>query len=63
MIERSEVIFIGGRSGTGKSSAASALHELLCVQQVKHVVIEGDYLELAGTVIVVMCIRVDMSRT
>ena len=47
MIERSEVLFIGGRAGTGKTSVASALHELLSVQRVQHAVIEGDYLDMA----------------
>ena len=47
MTERSEVLFIGGRSGTGKTSVASALHELLSVQCIQHAVIEGDYLDMA----------------
>jgi deoxyadenosine/deoxycytidine kinase len=45
--ERSEVLFIGGRAGTGKTSVASALHELLSVRRVQHAVIEGDYLDMA----------------
>ncbi|THF86564.1 ATPase [Deinococcus sp. KSM4-11] len=44
---RSEVLFIGGRAGSGKTSVASALHELLSGRQVKHAVIEGDYLDMA----------------
>jgi ABC-type ATPase involved in cell division len=45
--ERSEVLFVGGRSGAGKSSAALALHSLLSELHIKHSVIEGDYLDLA----------------
>lgn len=44
---RSEVLFIGGRSGVGKSTAAEALHDLLAEADVRHVVIEGDALDLA----------------
>lgn len=44
---RSEVLFIGGRSGSGKSTAAEALHDLLVAADVRHVVIEGDALDLA----------------
>ncbi|MFJ4296141.1 ATPase [Curtobacterium sp. NPDC089689] len=44
---RSEVLFIGGRSGVGKSTAAEALHDLLVAADVRHVVIEGDALDLA----------------
>lgn len=44
---RSEVLFIGGRSGVGKSTAADALHELLAAADVRHAVIEGDTLDLA----------------
>ena len=47
MTEQSEVLFIGGRAGTGKTSVASALHELLSAQRVQHAVIEGDYLDMA----------------
>lgn len=43
----SEVLFIGGRAGTGKTSVASALQELLSERQVKHAVLEGDALDLA----------------
>lgn len=45
--DRSEVLFIGGRAGTGKTSLASALHELLSAGLVQHAVIEGDALDLA----------------
>lgn len=44
---RSEVLFIGGRSGVGKSTAAGALHDLLVAADVRHAVIEGDILDLA----------------
>ncbi len=47
MTQRSEVLFIGGRSGTGKTSVASALHELLSEYHIQHAVIEGDYLDMA----------------
>ncbi|MGN8049000.1 ATPase [Curtobacterium sp. 22159] len=46
-LPRSEVLFIGGRSGVGKSTAAEALHELLATADVRHAVIEGDVLDLA----------------
>lgn len=45
--ERSEVLFIGGRAGVGKSSVALELHWQLAAQQVKHCVIEGDNLDQA----------------
>jgi uridine kinase len=45
--ERSEVLFIGGRSGVGKTSVALELHWRLAEQQVKHCVIEGDTLDQA----------------
>lgn len=47
MNERSEVLFIGGRSGVGKTRAAFELHEQLSALEVKHCVIEGDNLDLA----------------
>lgn len=47
MNERSEVLFIGGRAGVGKSSVAFELHEHLYAAQIKHCVIEGDNLDLA----------------
>lgn len=46
-MNESEVIFIGGRSGVGKSTVAFALHDLLSEQDVRHAVIEGDCLDLA----------------
>lgn len=44
---KSHVIFIGGRSGVGKSAAAFALHDLLSDKDIRHAVIEGDSLDLA----------------
>ena len=44
---RSEVLFIGGRSGVGKSSLANELHWRLAAHDVKHAVIEGDNLDQA----------------
>ncbi len=44
---RSHVLFISGRSGVGKSTAALALHEQLIGHDERHAVIEGDYLDLA----------------
>jgi septum formation inhibitor-activating ATPase MinD len=44
---QSEVLFLGGRSGAGKSSVAFELHAQLAVLKVKHCVIEGDNLDLA----------------
>lgn len=44
---RSEVLFVGGRSGVGKTTAAEALHDLLVGADVRHAVIEGDFLDLA----------------
>ncbi|MFK4298089.1 ABC-type glutathione transport system ATPase component [Arthrobacter sp. GAS37] len=47
MSMESEVLFIGGRSGAGKSSVAFELHAQLTALNVKHCVIEGDTLDLA----------------
>lgn len=44
---RSHVLFISGRSGVGKSTAALELHETLVEKDIRHAVIEGDYLDLA----------------
>jgi predicted kinase len=46
-VPRSEVLFVGGHSGVGKSTAAEALHDLLSAAGVRHAVIEGDFLDLA----------------
>jgi len=45
--ERSHVVLVGGRSGVGKTSVAHALHALLAAADVRHAVVEGDYLDLA----------------
>ena len=42
-----QLLLIGGRSGSGKTQAASELHALLAREDVRHAVIEGDYLDLA----------------
>lgn len=44
---QSEVLFVGGRSGVGKSSVAFELHAQLAALKVKHCVIEGDNLDMA----------------
>lgn len=44
---RTEALFIGGRSGVGKSAVAFELHAQFSKQEVKHCVIEGDTLDLA----------------
>lgn len=44
---RSEVLFLGGRSGVGKTSVAVELHVRLSGAGVRHCVIEGDNLDLA----------------
>lgn len=44
---QSHVLFIGGRSGVGKSTAALVLHEQLVGHDIQHAVIEGDCLDLA----------------
>jgi hypothetical protein len=45
--QRSEILFIGGRSGVGKSSVGNEIHAQLCAAEVKHCLIEGDVLDLA----------------
>ena len=47
MRDQSEVLFIGGRSGVGKTRVALELHERLAARGIRHAVIEGDNLDLA----------------
>ena len=47
MTEKSSVLFLGGRSGVGKSSVAFEIHFRLAALGVRHGVIEGDNLDLA----------------
>jgi broad-specificity NMP kinase len=42
-----DLLLIGGRSGSGKSSVANELHHLLAQREVMHAVIEGDNLDSA----------------
>jgi 2-phosphoglycerate kinase len=42
-----EVVFIGGRSGVGKSSVAAEASRILARAEVRHAVIEGDTLDQA----------------
>ncbi|MEV4136552.1 adenylyl-sulfate kinase [Dactylosporangium sp. NPDC049742] len=42
-----DVLFLGGRSGVGKSSVALELHAQLSAAGVRHCVVEGDNLDLA----------------
>lgn len=43
----SEVVFIGGRSGVGKTSVAAEMHAMLSATRIMHCVIEGDFLDMA----------------
>lgn len=47
MTESSEVVFVGGRSGVGKSCVGLQIHEQLSAAAVRHCLIEGDYLDMA----------------
>lgn len=47
MTELSEVLFIGGRSGVGKTTVAHALHSQLSAKDLRHCLIEGDNLDMA----------------
>lgn len=42
-----QAVFLGGRSGVGKSTVALAMHHLLSQREVRHAVIDGDNLDLA----------------
>jgi hypothetical protein len=44
---RSQALFLGGRSGVGKSSVGSEIHAQLSAAGVRHCLIEGDNLDLA----------------
>lgn len=44
---QSEVLFLGGRSGVGKSSVAAEIHLQLSAARVRHGLIEGDNLDQA----------------
>lgn len=43
----SEVVFIGGRSGTGKTSVGFEIHAKLSAAGVSHCLIDGDFLDMA----------------
>jgi adenylylsulfate kinase-like enzyme len=43
----SEAIFLGGRSGSGKSSVGYEMHAQLSAARVQHCLIEGDNLDQA----------------
>lgn len=43
----SEAIFLGGRSGVGKTTVALEMHAQLTANDVKHCVIDGDFLDMA----------------
>ncbi|MFG2039918.1 hypothetical protein [Dactylosporangium sp. NPDC048998] len=47
MTPLSEVLFLGGRSGVGKSSVGNEIHIQLSAAGFRHCVIEGDNLDLA----------------
>jgi len=44
---RSSVLFLGGRSGVGKSSVGAEIHVRLTARRVRHCLIEGDNLDMA----------------
>jgi hypothetical protein len=44
---RSQALFLGGRSGVGKSSVGNEIHAQLSAAGVRHCLIEGDNLDLA----------------
>ncbi|MQA77974.1 MAG: adenylyl-sulfate kinase [Streptosporangiales bacterium] len=47
MESRSEALFIGGRSGVGKTTVAYEIHAQLSAREVRHALIEGDNLDMA----------------
>lgn len=47
MNERSQALFIGGRSGAGKTSVGYEVHAQLSAARVRHALIDGDNLDMA----------------
>ena len=45
--DRAEALFLGGRSGVGKSSVGYEIHARLSAADVRHCLIEGDNLDMA----------------
>nr|WP_208012504.1 ATPase [Cellulomonas shaoxiangyii] len=45
--DRTHLLLVGGRAGVGKTTVASAVHDLLTARDVPHAVVEGDALDLA----------------
>lgn len=45
--QSSQVLFVGGRSGVGKTTVAAEVHAQLVELDVKHCWIEGDNLDMA----------------
>lgn len=43
----SDVVFIGGRSGTGKTSVGFEMHAQLSAADISHCLIDGDFLDMA----------------
>ncbi|SEA57913.1 MULTISPECIES: ATPase [unclassified Mycobacterium] len=43
----SDVVFIGGRSGTGKTSVSFEMHAQLSASDISHCLIDGDFLDMA----------------
>jgi cobyrinic acid a,c-diamide synthase len=46
----SEAVFIGGRSGVGKTSVGLEIHAQLSDAGIQHCLIDGDYLDMAHPV-------------
>lgn len=47
MVDATEVLFIGGRSGVGKSSVAFEMSRRLATARSRHAVTEGGNLDMA----------------
>lgn len=43
----SEALFIGGRSGVGKTAVGNEIHAQLSAAGVRHCLIDGDFLDMA----------------